>query len=113
MNTNTKKFKTRHKITFDGRVAQDVAVVSLAMLGMTTKAIAEHTGLTEAQVQYRVSKAQRGEGIAIGYRGAWRTGSSPIHQQVKRLILPSVRNHVKTALPPLFITPPVEGVAVP
>ncbi len=113
MKTNgTLKYKSKHKILFDGRIALDVTVVSMAMMGMTTKAIAKATGLTPSQVSYRIIKAQKAEGVDDGYRGAWRSGSSPYCQQVKRIMLPKFSAHVRTTLPKMFITPPVEASPV-
>lgn len=108
-NGNTHKWHTRHKILFDGRIALDVTVVSMAMMGMSTKAIARETGLTESQVNYRIMKAQHGEGIEKGYRYAWRSGTSPYCLAVKDAILPRFGEHVRSALPKLFTTPPVES----
>lgn len=102
------KWRTRHKILFDGRVALDVTVVSMAMMGMSTKAIAQETGLSLSQVSYRILKAQHGEGIEKGYRYAWRNGTSPYCLAVKNTLLPRFGEHVRTSLPKLFVTPPVE-----
>lgn len=103
------KRHTRHKIVYDGSIVGDIEVVMLAMSGMTTKAIAQETGLSPTQVQYRISKAQRGEGLEIGYRAQWRSGSSPWLKQFRRVVQPAMAHHIKTTLPKKFTTPPVEA----
>ena len=113
MKTNgTLKHKSKHKILFDGRIALDVTVVSMAMLGMTTKAIAKATGLSPSQVSYRIIKAQKAEGVDNGYRGAWRSGSCPYCQQVKKIMMPKFSAHVRGTLPKMFTTPAVEASPV-
>jgi DNA-binding Lrp family transcriptional regulator len=48
-------------------------VAAMAQFGQTTRAIAERTGLSAAQVQYRVSKAQNTMGTR--FRADFRNGS--------------------------------------
>lgn len=58
----------------------DVAVVMRSLQGRTTRAIAREFSMTEAQVQYRISKAQKS--IKARFRADYRNGSSELSQQM-------------------------------
>lgn len=98
----------RHQIVYDGGVEEDVTVVMMAMAGLTTAAIAQATGLTMSQVQYRISKAQWAEGVAVGYRAQWRAGTSSLFQRFQKTVAPSLRRHVQQELPKFFAKPAME-----
>lgn len=63
--------------------ATDFQCVLLAAIGWGSAAIADYTGLTEGQVQYRIGKAETGrrKGEATA-RQMYRTGKSPVAQSV-------------------------------
>lgn len=61
-----------HVVVFKSSSMEET-VAAMAQFGQTTKAIAERTGLSAAQVQYRVSKAQNTMGIR--FRSSFRNYS--------------------------------------
>lgn len=71
---------SKHKITFQNDI--DAEACALAKLGVGNKAIARHTGLTECQITYRLSKLKRLEGQDDGYRVQWRNGNSPVAKRI-------------------------------
>lgn len=101
--------RTRHKITFLD--AEDIEAVALAQLGMSNEVIQERSSLSAGQIQYRLTKAKRAEGLprGQGYRSQWRNGTSSIARDVMQGLLPGLRRDVKTALPKHFVKPPAEG----
>jgi len=60
-----------HVIVFKKDSIEELVAIK-AQAGKTTRRIAEETGLTEAQVQYRISKAQNELGIS--FRKEFRNG---------------------------------------
>lgn len=103
---------TRNIITFhDG---DDNETVSLAMLGMSNRAIRRQTDnrLTDSQITYRLSKAKRTEGNKLGYRVNYRNGTSPMAQQIINDIAGVLREEVRRNITPKLVHPPPE-VSIP
>jgi len=77
-----------------------VDAIKLAKIGRSNRAIQEQTGLTACQVTYRLTKAKHEEGLpkGIGYRVAWRDGTSPEAQRFDRLFLGSVARKTRQLL---------------
>lgn len=97
---------------FDGRTPvksvdyhanwKDYMCYALAALGRTNKAIAVALKLTEAQVQYRITKVERerGKGAAT-MRAQYRNGKGPIAQAVASVLAvrgSSVRKEITETL---------------
>jgi len=64
----------RHTVVFTKTL--DRLVLVRALQGLTTKAIAAETGLSEAQVQYRILKAQRSQNTR--FRNDYRSGQGSL-----------------------------------
>lgn len=67
--------------------ATDMLCFMLSACGWTTKAIAGHLKslgrpLTEAQVTYRIGKAEAKRGVAMTQRSAYRNGKSAVAQAI-------------------------------
>lgn len=101
-----KQITHRHKITYE--LDQDVRVVVLAEMGRSTKHITHLTGLSESQVNYRLTKAKRAEGLKQGYRTGWREGTSAAAQMADKLLSGRLQARVQTELPPLFTKPKIK-----
>jgi len=91
MHTHTVVFKS-------GSAEEDVAV--LARGGLTTKAIADATGLSESQAQYRILKAQRE--IGTRFRRDFRQGSE-LAMRAIQAIAPEVREEIQDKVTPKFL----------
>lgn len=91
----------RRPITF--LKSKDIEVVVLAQLGAANNYIAQRTGLSPGQVQYRLTKAKNAEGYApyTSYRTEWRNGASAIYRDVARTFLRPMKAEVKDTLPQL------------
>lgn len=78
-----------------------VEAVTLAQLGRSTKFISAETGLTACQITYRLTRAKRADGLphGVGYRTAWRDGTSAIARRVDRLVGATLRRRNKSVLP--------------
>jgi len=102
-----KKGNSRHQITFTKDV--DVEAVALAQLGFTGKYIEAHCNLSSGKTQYRISKAQRADGLpkGTGYRTQFRNGQSETSKTVMDIMMPQVKKLIKTSLPPHFTTKPI------
>jgi hypothetical protein len=70
----------RHKIVFSDWI--DILCAVRAMQGRTTKAIANEFGLSEAQTQYRISKAQHTISKETRFRSDYRTGMNGFAKQM-------------------------------
>ena len=77
---------------------EDVAV--MARVGLTTKAIADATGLSESQAQYRVMKAQKKVGTR--FRAEFRNGS-PLAMKAVAYVAPEVRAEIQRKVTPHFL----------
>lgn len=91
-----------HKFVDFHANATDFQCVLLAAIGWGSAAIAEYTGLTEGQVQYRIGKAEtdrrKGEATA---RQLYRTGKSTVAQSVVAAITSkssTVKKQITTSL---------------
>jgi DNA-binding transcriptional regulator LsrR (DeoR family) len=68
----------RHTVVFTDPT--DILAAVRAMQGRTTKAIARELGISAAQAQYRIQKAQRS--MATKFRSDYRNGNSPLATQM-------------------------------
>ena len=91
----------RHTMTviFDQDSDEELVAIK-AKGGKTTKCIARETGLSEAQVQYRVLKSQRQEGKR--YRADYRDGQSPLAAIAEQAIFSAARADVQKLVAPAF-----------
>jgi hypothetical protein len=80
--------------------SKEETVAAMAQFGQTTKAIATTTGLTPAQVQYRVSKAQNEMGRK--FRSEFRNGSV-IAVRVMKAHLGEAREVIQKSVAPKFV----------
>lgn len=105
-----KKQTGRHKITFED--AGDIEAVALGQLGFGNLAIAEATGLSSGQIQYRLTKAKNLEELpkGKGFRSTWRDGTSEIARTVAQTYAPGLRRVIKKTLPKLIEHPTPETV---
>lgn len=88
-----KKLKNRHKITFVDDI--DVEVAVRGQLGQYTRAIARETGLTESQVQYRLTKA-------TVKRSEYRDGTSWAAQLAMKQVKGTLATQIRRTLPQKF-----------
>lgn len=89
------KIKRLHTHTVVFEAVNDVECACLALLGQTTSAIARETGLSESQVQYRVSKA----GIK---RWDFRNGRSTLAREMIERCYGSAQKEVEHQIAPKF-----------
>jgi hypothetical protein len=82
-----------HTVVFDA--GDDVECAVRALLGQTTRAIVAATGLSESQVQYRVSKA----GIN---RWDFRNGKTALAKKVVEMGRGMASRHVEVEIAPQF-----------
>jgi DNA-binding NarL/FixJ family response regulator len=80
-----------HVVVFKSNSMEET-VAAMAQFGQTTKAIAERTGLSPAQVQYRVSKAQNTMGTR--FRSDFRNYSE-MAQTVMKTHMGTARNVIQ------------------
>lgn len=92
LQTTAKRLHT-HKVVFTAQ--DDVECAIRALLGQSTVAIAAATGLSESQVQYRVSKARIN-------RWEFRNGQSWMAKQMIRQMRPVASSHVANHIAPQF-----------
>ena len=88
-----------HTIVFTDPTEKRAA--SLALQGITTKAIAEKLGLTEHEAQYRVNKAQKS--LNTRFRRDYRNGASPVAQQMLRATERIALRVIERKVAPQFI----------
>lgn len=100
----------RHLVTFEDY--KDATCVALAQLGQSDKVIMRELTLSQGQIQYRLHKAKTLEGYDHGYRTQWRSGESPVVQQIKRDVLAVLRKDIQSKLPLQIIHPTPETVKV-
>jgi hypothetical protein len=89
LHTHTVVFKTGSDEDFAARYG---------MMGLTTKAIAAKTGLTESQVQYRLGKAKIKRAGKEGYRN----GTNPFAQRVLAVGIKMAKSVVADEIAPRF-----------
>ncbi len=82
-----------HRVVFTAN--DDVECAVRALLGQSTRAISKSTGLSESQVQYRVSKA----GID---RWAFRNGETPLATKMIDLGYSHAQREVVNGIAPKF-----------
>lgn len=97
----------RHTIVFTD--LQSATAASLAMQGISTKAIAGELGLSEAQAQYRVSKAQAS--MKARFRADYRNGRGPVVRQMLKATDAIASKVVQDQIAPKFI--PFARLGVP
>ncbi len=97
----------RHSIVFTDVV--DVLVATRGMQGRSTKAIARELGITAAQTQYRISKAQ--SSLGMRFRAEYRNGTTPVARRMLALTERIGIEFVETKIAPKFI--PYAKVNVP
>jgi hypothetical protein len=93
-----------HVVVFKSNSAEET-VAAMAQFGQTTKAIAGRTGLSAAQVQYRISKAQNTMGTR--FRADFRNGSV-MAQTVMKTHMGTARNVIQKNVTVKF-TPKAES----
>lgn len=103
--TNTDKIKQearklcRHTIVFTD--VESATVASLAMRGISTRAIADELGLSAAQAQYRVSKAQNS--LKTRFRADYRNGRGAVVRQMLKATDHIASKVVRDQVAPQFI----------
>lgn len=89
------------RITFTDTA--DVECIVLAQFGMSSRLIHDETGLTPAMISYRLHKVKEGElPKGVGFRTAWREGTSETARYVLRRMTPRVRSQRQRTLPIRF-----------
>jgi hypothetical protein len=91
MHTQTVVFKSN---------SEEEDVAWLARTGWTTKAIAATIGVSEAQAQYRILKAQRQVGVR--FRSEFRNGS-PLALKAAKAVEADVRAEIQEKVTPKFL----------
>ena len=86
-------------------------IAARALQGITTKAIADELGITEAQVQYAILKAQRSQGADVRFRRDYRNGDSPLARQILQRTQQIALNVVSRKIAPKFIRLAAAGVS--
>lgn len=89
--------KTKSKRRIIWRGSEIIEVILQAKFGRSTRAIQRETGLTPCQITYRLTKAKNEEGLprGVGYRVAWRDGTSREAKLVDRMFAGRVRKEVR------------------
>lgn len=92
----------KHLITFSNISSDEVEAVALAKAGRSTRRIAAVTGLTVAQVNYRVTKAKKLDGFkrGHGYRTAWKDGTSEEARAYDSMFMPQIKARTVRSLAP-------------
>lgn len=72
--------KSKHKITFEA--PQDQKPILMGQFGIGNREIMRQSGLSDAQVTYRLSKAKKYLGRDHGFRTDWRNGNHPLLSRI-------------------------------
>lgn len=104
--------RNRQSVRYDVG-SEEALAVAMAKLGASSRAIQEQCKLTLSQITYRLTKAKRLEERDIGYRTAYRNGTSPEFQYVMKDYLAIVRLDVERRLPRLVKAIEIETSRLP
>lgn len=102
--------KTGLKWTYQGTTQAEM--LALAQLGQSNNVIKRDCKMTDNEINYGLTKAQKVMGIKGGFRRGWADGRTPIVQKIKRDILAVLRQDIQRSLPQQIIHPTPETVNV-
>lgn len=95
-----------HQIVYTKFV--DMLVVARSMQGMSTKAIANETGLSESCVQYRILKAQHS--VNLKFRADYRNGDGPLVARMLKSTEKVALDYISDVIAPQFVPLARQGV---
>lgn len=87
-----------HKVVFTGSV--DIECAVRAMLGQTTRAIAEALGISESMAQYRIQKAQ--DSVQTRFRSDYRNCTSLVAKNAFAASRKFAWKEVESSIAPRF-----------